>query len=115
MFDFLLNPYTIENLLIEFVYFSYVYIQLEIFNVIIHNNKSFSHFFYRDTAIGRRLAYRKFGTPNSIMWHTYARRHNFNRAYDRVKYFYIKELLDTSLEENIETARRIKTERSFYL
>jgi hypothetical protein len=49
------------------------------------------------------------------MWHTYARRHNINKAYDRVKYFYRKELINSGLQENILKAKRIKTERSFYL
>jgi len=102
--------------LVDFIYLGLIYLQLSIFKYCYDLKlDSFKHTFYRDTAIGRRIAYRKFGTPNSIMWHTFARRHNFNQAYDRVKYFYRKELLDTGLQENILKARRIKTERSFYL
>ena len=49
------------------------------------------------------------------MWWNYSRRHNINQAYDRVKYFYKKELIDSGIPENIEQAKRIKTERRFYL
>jgi len=102
--------------LVDFIYLGIIYIQLSIFKFCYDLKLySFKHTFYRDTAIGRRIAYKKFGTPNSIMWHTYAKRHNINQAYDRVKYFYRKELTDTGLQENILRAKRIKTERSFYL
>lgn len=102
--------------MVDFIDLGIIYIQLSIFkfciDLILY---SFKHTFYRDTAIGRRVAYRKFGTPNSIMWHAYAKRHNIYQAYDRVKYFYRKELIDSGLKENILRAKRIKTERSFYL
>ena len=113
--DFLDNPYTIVHLLIDLTYLAYVYIQLQIFNLIKENKGSKRHIFYRETAIGRRIAYKKFGIPNSVMWWNYSRRHNINQAYDRVKYFYKKELIDSGIPENIEQAKRIKTERRFYL
>ena len=31
--------------------------------------------FYRNTAIGRRILYRKTGWPNSVMWPEYARKY----------------------------------------
>lgn len=113
--DFLANPYTIVHLLVDLTYLAYVYIQLQIFNLIKENKGSKRHIFYRETAIGRRIAYKKFGIPNSVMWWNYSRRHNINQTYDRVKYFYKKELIDSGIPENIEQAKRIKTERRFYL
>jgi hypothetical protein len=113
--DFLANPYTIFHLLIDFTYLAYIYIQLQIFNLIKENKGSKRHIFYRETAIGRRIAYKKFGIPNSVMWVSYSRRYNFNQAIDRVKYFQKKELIDTGIQENIDRAKRIKTERKFYL
>ena len=102
--------------MVDFIYLGIIYIQLSIFNFCYELNLySFKYTFYRDAALDRRIAYRKFGTPNSIMWHTYAKRHNIYQAYDRVKYFYRKELINSGLKENILRAKRIKTERSFYL
>lgn len=49
------------------------------------------------------------------MWHTYARRHNINQAYDRVKYFYRKELLDTGLQENDFYRQENKNRKEFLL
>ena len=72
--------------------------------------------FYRNTAIGRRILYRKTGMPNGVYWHKYARKYGMERMHDRTKYFNKKELLLSGDPEKIAYAKeRIKTQRRFYL
>jgi hypothetical protein len=49
--------------------------------------------FYRNTAIGRRILFKKTGMPNGVHWPKYARKYGMERAYDRTKYFTKKEFL----------------------
>jgi hypothetical protein len=72
--------------------------------------------FYRNTAIGRRILYRKTGWPNAVLWPEYARKYGIHRANDRTKYFTKKEFLLSGDPEKIAYAKeRIKTQRRFYL
>ena len=72
--------------------------------------------FYRNTAIGRRILYRKTGWPNAVLWPEYARKYGIHRANDRTKYFAKKEFLLSGDPEKIAYAKeRIKTQRRFYL
>jgi len=72
--------------------------------------------FYRNTAIGRRILFKKTGMPNGVHWPKYARKYGMQRAYDRTKYFTKKEFLLSGDPEKIAYAKeRIKTQRRFYL
>ena len=72
--------------------------------------------FYRNTAIGRRILYRKTGWPNAVYWPEYARKYGIHRANDRTKYFTKKEFLLSGDPKKIAYAKeRIKTQRRFYL
>ena len=72
--------------------------------------------FYRNTAIGRRILFKKTGMPNGVYWHKYARKYGMERMHDRTKYFNKKELLLSGDPEKIAYAKeRIKTQRRFYL
>ena len=72
--------------------------------------------FYRNTAIGIRILYRKTGWPNAVYWPEYARKYGIHRANDRTKYFTKKEFLLSGDPEKIAYAKeRIKTQRRFYL
>ena len=72
--------------------------------------------FYRNTAIGRRILFKKIGMPNGVYWHKYARKYGMERMHDRTKYFNKKELLLSGDPEKIAYAKeRIKTQRRFYL
>ena len=73
-------------------------------------------YFYRDTAIGRRILYRKTGMPNGVYWGKYVRKYGIQRAHDRTKYFAKKEFLLSGDPKKIAYAKeRIKTQRKFYL
>ena len=77
---------------------------------------SLQKYFYRNTAIGRRLLFKKTGMPNSVHWPKYARKYGIHRAYDRTKYFTKKEFLLSEDSEKIAYAKeRMKTQRRFYL
>ena len=79
-------------------------------------NNSPQRSFYRNTAIGRRILYRKTGWPNAVYWPEYARKYGIHRANDRTKYFTKKECLLSGDPEKIAYAKeRIKTQRRFYL
>ena len=72
--------------------------------------------FYRNTAIGRRILFKKTGMPNGVYWHKYARKYGMERMHDRTKYFNKKELLLSGDPGKIAYAKeRIKTQRRFYL
>jgi len=73
-------------------------------------------YFYRNTAIGRRILYKKTGWPNSVLWPEYARKYGIHRAYDRTKYFTKKEFLLSGDPIKIAYAKdRMNTKRKFYL
>ena len=72
--------------------------------------------FYRNTAIGRRILFKKTGMPNGVHWPKYARKYGMERMHDRTKYFNKKEFLLSGDPEKIAYAKeRIKTQRRFYL
>ena len=72
--------------------------------------------FYRNTAIGRRILFKKTGMPNGVHWPKYARKYGMERAHDRTKYFTKKEFLLSGDPRKIAYAKeRIKTQRRFYL
>jgi len=71
--------------------------------------------FYRNTAIGRRILYRKTGWPNAVYWPEYARKYGIHREHDRMKYFMKKEFLLSGDPRKIAYAKRVKTQRRFYL
>tara|TARA_Y100000389_G_scaffold72922_1_gene69643 strand:- start:920 stop:1156 length:237 start_codon:yes stop_codon:yes gene_type:complete len=77
---------------------------------------SLQKYFYRNTAIGRRIFYKKTGMPNSVLWPEYARKYGIHRAYDRSMYFAKKEFLLSGDPNKISYAKkRMKTQRRFYL
>src|SRR5210317_2285900 len=102
--------------MVDFGYLFDFYIQMLVIDFIPKLKTSPQQYFYRNTAIGRRILYRKTGWPNSVMWPDYARKYGIHRAYDRTKYFTKKEFLLSGDPRKITYAKeRIKTQRRFYL
>ena len=79
--------------MVDFGYLFDMYIQMLVIDFIPKVKTSPQKYFYRNTAIGRRILYRKTGMPNSVLWPEYARKYGMHRAYDRTKYFTKKEFL----------------------
>jgi hypothetical protein len=79
--------------MVDFGYLFDFYIQMLVIDLIPKVKTSPQRYFYRNTAIGRRILYRKTGMPNGVYWHKYARKYGMQRAYDRTKYFAKKEFL----------------------
>jgi hypothetical protein len=102
--------------MVDFGYLFDMYIQMLVIDFIPKVKTSPQRYFYRNTAIGRRILYRKTGMPNSVFWWEYARKYGLERAYDRTKYFAKKEFLLSGDPRKIAYAKeRIKTQRRFYL
>ena len=102
--------------MVDFGYLFDMCIQMLVIDFIPKVKTSPQRGFYRNTAIGRRILYRKTGMPNGVYWHKYARKYGMQRAYDRTKYFTKKEFLLSGDPEKIAYAKeRIKTQRRFYL
>ena len=102
--------------MVDFGYLFDMYIQMLVIDFIPKVKTSPQQYFYRNTAIGRRILYRKTGMPNSVLWPAYARKYGIHRAYDRTRYFTKKEFLLSGDSRKITYAKeRIKTQRRFYL
>ena len=102
--------------MVDFGYLFDFYIQMLVIEFIPKLKTSPRQYFYRNTAIGRRILYRKTGMPNSVLWPEYARKYGVHRANDRTKYFTKKEFLLSGDPRKIAYAKeRIKTQRRFYL
>ena len=103
--------------MVDFGYLFDMYIQILKKVYDLKNGKTSSQRgFYRNTAIGRRILYRKTGWPNAVYWPEYARKYGIHRANDRTKYFAKKEFLLSGDPRKITYAKeRIKTQRRFYL
>ena len=102
--------------MVDFGYLFDMYIQMLVIDFIPKVKTSPQQYFYRNTAIGRRILYRKTGMPNGVYWHKYARKYGMQRAYDRTKYFAKKEFLLSGDPNKISYAKeRIQTRRRFYL
>jgi len=102
--------------MVDFGYLFDMYIQMLVIEFLPKVKTSPQRYFYRNTAIGRRILYRKTGMPNGVYWHKYARKYGMERMHDRTKYFNKKELLLSGDPEKIAYAKeRIKTQRRFYL
>jgi len=54
--------------MVDFGYLFDFYIQMLVIEFIPKLKTSPQQYFYRNTAIGRRILYRKTGWPNSVMW-----------------------------------------------
>jgi hypothetical protein len=102
--------------MVDFGYLFDMCIQMLVIDFIPKVKTSPQRGFYRNTAIGRRILYRKTGWPNAVLWPEYARKYGIHRANDRTKYFTKKEFLLSGDPEKIAYAQeRIKTQRRFYL
>jgi hypothetical protein len=102
--------------MVDFGYLFDMYIQILVIDFIPQVKTSPQRGFYRNTAIGRRILYRKIGWPNSAYWPEYARKYGIHREHDRMKYFLKKEFLLSGDPRKITYAKeRIKTQRRFYL
>ena len=102
--------------MVDFGYLFDMYIQMLVIEFLPKVKTSPQRGFYRNTAIGRRILYRKTGWPNAVLWPEYARKYGIHRANDRTKYFTKKEFLLSGDPEKIAYAKeRIKTQRRFYL
>ena len=102
--------------MVDFGYLFDMYVQKLVIDFIPKLKTSPQKYFYRNTAIGRRILYRKTGMPNSVLWPEYARKYGVHRAYDRTKYFTKKEFLLSGDPRKIAYAKeRIKIKRRFYL
>ena len=102
--------------MVDFGYLFDFYIQMLVIEFIPKLKTSPQQYFYRNTAIGRRILYRKTGMPNSVLWPEYARKYGIHRAYDRTRYFTKKEfLLSGDPKKTAYAKERIKTQRRFYL
>jgi len=102
--------------MVDFGYLFDMCIQMLVIDFIPKVKTSPQRGFYRNTAIGRRILYRKTGWPNAVLWPEYARKYGIHRANDRTKYFTKKEFLLSGDPEKIAYAKeRIKTQRRFYL
>jgi len=102
--------------MVDFGYLFDMYIQMLVIDFIPKVKTSPQRYFYRNTAIGRRILFKKTGMPNGVYWHKYARKYGMERMHDRTKYFNKKELLLSGDPEKIAYAKeRIKTQRRFYL
>ena len=102
--------------MVDFDYLFDMYIQMLVIDFIPKVKTSPQQYFYRNTAIGRLILYKKTGMPNSVLWPEYARKYGIHRAYDRTRYFTKKEFLLSGDPRKITYAKeRIKTQRRFYL
>ena len=102
--------------MVDFGYLFDMYIQMLVIDFIPKVKNSPQRGFYRNTAIGRRILYRKTCWPNAVYWPEYARKYGIHRANDRTKYFTKKEFLLSGDPKKIAYAKeRIKTQRRFYL
>ena len=79
--------------MVDFGYLFDMCIQMLVIDFIPKVKTSPQRGFYRNTAIGRRILYRKTGWPNAVYWPEYARKYGIHRANDRTKYFAKKEFL----------------------
>ena len=102
--------------MVDFGYLFDMYIQMLVIDFMPKVKTSPQRGFYRNTAIGRRILYRKTGWPNSAHWPEYARKYGIHREHDRMKHFLKKEFLLSGDPRKITYAKeRIKTQRRFYL